>query len=161
MPRLYWWDSKRQIIIITSACKNFVDDSWSVAAPQKLARYPNHRIETVMCYLGLHDATKKRRSNYKKPGEWTGSITLDLENVGLYVAISEKKWGRAKETICNLLEKFNDDDHSTENDLKDMEWKTGFLVHLAMAYQLVMPCMRDLYLTMNSFWHKRDRESWK
>ena len=35
MPRLCWWDSKRQVI--TAACKTFVDDLRSVAATQNLS----------------------------------------------------------------------------------------------------------------------------
>ena len=42
-----------------------------------------------------------------------------------------------------------------------MEWKMGFWVHLAMAYPLIVPFLRGLYLTMNSWRTKRDRDGWK
>ena len=77
------------------------------------------------------------------------------------VTVYEKKWGRAKEIICDLLEKFNDADHFPEIHLKDIEQKTGVLVRLAMAYPFIMPFMRGLYLTMNSWRTSRDREGWK
>ena len=60
-----------------------------------------------------------------------------------------------------MLEKFNDSDRYPEMDLKDMEQKTGFLLYLDMAYPLIMPFTRGLYLTMNSWRPKRDRDSWK
>ena len=109
MPRLYRWDSKCQVI--TAACKTFVDDLRSVVATQKLSRDATRRIETVMGYLGLQDATRKRHPKSQTPGEWTGSITLLPENAGLCVTLSERKWGRAKEIICDLLEQFNHADH--------------------------------------------------
>ena len=112
MPRLYRWDSKLQVI--TSACKTFSDDSQSVASTQKLSRDATHHIGTVMGYLGLQDATRKRRPNSQTTREWTGSITLSLENVGLCVTVSEKKWGRAKEIIGNMLAKFNHSDYLLE-----------------------------------------------
>ena len=40
--------------------------------------------------------------------------------------------------------------------LKDMEQKTGFLVHLAMDYPLIMTFLRGIYLTMNLWIPGRD-----
>ena len=79
-----------------------------------------------MGYLGLQDATRNQHPNYQIPGEWTGSITLSLENVGLFVTVSVRKWGRSKEIICDLLSNFNDSNNFPEMVLKDMENKTGF-----------------------------------
>ena len=42
-----------------------------------------------------------------------------------------------------------------------MEQKTGFLVHLAMAYRLIMPFLRGIYLEMSSWRPVRDQDSWK
>ena len=36
-----------------------------------------------------------------------------------------------------------------------------FLVHLAMAYPLMLPFLRGLYLTMNSWQSSRDANGWK
>ena len=82
IPRLYLWDSKHQFI--TTVCKTFVDDLWSVAATQKLSRYDTHRIDIVMDY----QTTRNRRPNSQTPGEWTGSMKVLLENTGLCVNVS-------------------------------------------------------------------------
>ena len=42
-----------------------------------------------------------------------------------------------------------------------MARKTGFLLHLDMEHPLIIPFMRGIYLTMNSWWPKRDRDDWK
>ena len=42
-----------------------------------------------------------------------------------------------------------------------MERKTGFLVHLTMAYPLIMPFLRGIYLTMKYWRPKRDRGGYK
>ena len=97
--------------MITAVCKNFVDDSRSVTATQNLVRDDTHRVETVLGYLGLQGATRKRIPNPQTPGKWKGFTTLALDNVGLFVTVSERKWDRAKEIIRNLLEKSNDPDH--------------------------------------------------
>ena len=72
-----------------------------------------------MGYLGLQNANRTRRPKSKTPGGWTGSITLLLQNVSLFLTVSERNWGRAEEIICDMLEKFNESDHFPEMDLKD------------------------------------------
>ena len=44
--------------------------------------------------------------------------------------------------------------------INEMERKTGFLVHLSMAYPLIIPFLRGIHLTMNYWRPKRDREGW-
>ena len=101
-----------------------------------------------MGYLGLQDATRKRRPNSQTPWERTGSITLLLENVGLCGTVSEKKWLRAKEITCNMLEEFNYADHYLEMNLKDMEHKTVFLLQLDTAYPLLLSHFTEYDLSM-------------
>ena len=76
-----------------------------------------------MVNLGLQDTTRKQRPNYQTPGEWTGSMKVLLENTGLCVNLSEKKWGRVTESICNMLAKFNHADNFPEMNLKNTEQK--------------------------------------
>ena len=60
-----------------------------------------------------------------------------------------------------MLENFNGHDHFPEMYLKEMDQKTGILMHLYMAYPLIMPFLRGLYLNMNYWRPKRDRDGWK
>ena len=92
MPRLYIRDSIQGVI--SAACKTYVDELISIAATQSLAKEATHQVETTMGYLDLQDDTRKRRPIYQTPGGWTGSITISLEGVGLFVTVSEKKWNK-------------------------------------------------------------------
>ena len=42
-----------------------------------------------------------------------------------------------------------------------MEQKTGFLVHFAMAYPLIIPILRGVYLMMNLWRPGQDWYGWK
>ena len=68
-------------------------------------------------------------STPKFRGGGTGSITLLLENNGLFLTVSEKKWVITSKIIRDMLAKFNDSDQFTEADLKDTESKLGVLLH--------------------------------
>ena len=91
---LFIRDSVKEVI--SSACNTDVDDLQSIAATQSLAKEATHQVETNMEFLGLQDDTRNWSSISQTSGECTGSITLSLECVGLFVTVSEKKWNKAK-----------------------------------------------------------------
>lgn len=80
----------------------------------------------------------------------TGSKSVTIPELCLFVTVSQKKWGRAKGIFGSLLEAFESEDDLPELSLKELEQKVGFLVHLAMAYPLMLPFLRGFHLTMNS-----------
>jgi hypothetical protein len=150
MPRFYKWSDSMNAI----ACdfKTFVDDSRRTIGPtQQLAHAATHRIEYYMMgYLGLQDATRKRRPTSQRSGEWTGSMSIAIEGVGLFATVSQAKWDKAKGYVNELLEVFADAEDLPDFDLKDLERKACFLVHLSMTYPLLSPFMRGFYLTVNT-----------
>ena len=59
-----------------------------------------------MAYLGLQDATRKRRPISRSPGEWTSSISVAIPDVGLFVTVSQKKWDKVKGILEDLAAQF-------------------------------------------------------
>ena len=159
MPRVYKWNDV--LGCIAADCVTFVDDLRTIGFTRALVQRATHRVETIMGYLGLQDATRKRRPNSRNPGEWTGSKSVSIPGTGLFVTVSQKKWDKARQIIAELLEHFSDSDSLPKLELKDLERKVGFLVHLAMAYPLMLPFLRGFYLTMNSWRVGRDAAGWK
>ena len=159
MPRVYKWNDI--LGCIAADCVTFVDDLRTIGFTRSLVQRATHRVETIMGYLGLQDATRKRRPNSRNPGEWTGSKSVSIPGTGLFVTVSQKKWDKARGIIAELLEHFSDSKSLPKLDLKDLERKVGFLVHLAMAYPLMLPFLRGFYLTMNSWRVGRDAVGWK
>ena len=160
LPRVFKWNDKLKVI--AGDCKTFVDDLRSIGATKELCHAVTHQVETMMGYLGLQDATRKRRPDSQAPGEWTGTITRAIENVGLFVMVSQLKWDKARKILSDIYNQFDQDSGAMpELDLKDLEKKVGFLVHLAMAYPLMFPFLKGFYLTMNSWRPMRDENGWK
>ena len=134
---------------MNTACKTYFDNLQSIVATQSLAKEATHQVYTPMVYLGLQDATSKRRPISQTTGEWTGYITLSLEAVGLFIMVSEKKWNKAKEMIAKILSHFDSYTDRNYFFLKETEQKTGFMVHLAIAYSLSISFLIGLYIAMN------------
>jgi hypothetical protein len=118
-----------------------------------------HRLESRMSYLGIQDATRKRRRITQRPGEWNGSIIIAVEGVGLFVTVSEKKW--LKTILEKLDQSWSNDKTSTRVKYKQLERDIGCLVHLSMSYPEMTPYLRGFYLTMNSWRKGRDKDGWK
>ena len=148
MPRVYKFNPLTASIACD--CKTFVDDSRTIGPSRQLLRDATHRIETMMAYLGLQDATRKRRPELQRPGEWTGSITIAMPNVGLFVTVSQKKWDKVKRHISWLLSHFSSASDLPSIPLGEIETRVGFLCHLAMAYPCIFLFLKGLYMTMNS-----------
>ena len=89
MPRVYKWNEATGAI--ASDVKFFVDDFRPCGPTEELTLTATHKVETTMSYLGVQDATRKRRPCTQTPGEWTGAISLAIEGVGLFVTVSQKK----------------------------------------------------------------------
>ena len=84
--------------------KTFVDDSRRTIGPtQQLAHAATHRIEYYMMgYLGLQDATRKRRPTSQRPGKWTSSMSIAIEGVGLFATVSQAKWDMPRDTSMSF-----------------------------------------------------------
>ena len=48
---------------------------------ESLAKQATHKLEITMSFLGIQDATRKRRKVTQRPGEWTGSIILTVKDL--------------------------------------------------------------------------------
>ena len=148
LPRVYKWNELSESI--ACECKFFCDDFRIVGPNESLTKAATHRLETTMSYLGIQDATRKRRRVTQTPGEWTASIVSSVEDVGVFATVSRKKWDRAN-TIINKW--FYALSQLPMLDYKELERDIGFLINLSVSY--------PFYITLNSWREGRDKEGWK
>jgi hypothetical protein len=159
LPRVYKWSDV--YMAIAGDAKTFVDDLRSIGISESHCRAITHRVETMMGYLGLQDATRKRRPVSQSPGEWTGSIVRAIPGEGLFVTVSTKKWIKIKNILQDIRLSFASATDRPRIELKLLEQRVGFLVHVAMAYPMMFPFLKGFYLTMNSWREGRDEDDWK
>ena len=160
MPRVYKWDENTNSL--ACECKFFCDDFRIIGPNAKATRAATHRLETTMAYLGIQDATRKRRKITQTPGEWTGSIFfLSVEEVGVFVTVSKRKWDRAQTIINKWSELLSATAVLPLLEYKALESDIEFLIHLSMSYPIIKPFLRGFYLTLNSWREGRDKAGWK
>ena len=159
LPRVTKWNERANAIACD--CKFFCDDFRVIGLTKELTKAATHRLETTMSYLGIQDATRKRRAITQTPGEWTGSIVLSVKDVGVFVTVSKKKWNRARTIIDKWAALLNKSEELPMLTHSELESDVGFLIHLSMSYPMIKPFLRGFYLTLNSWREGRDRDGWK
>ena len=84
-----------------------------------------------------------------------------MEELGVFVTVSRKKWERAKTIINRWFDALSMSDELPMLDNKEIVSDIGFLIHLSMSYPNIKPFLRGFYITLNSWREGRDKEGWK
>ena len=144
---------------IAGDVESFVDDLRMSGHSVENIWQVSRQIAARVQYLGIQDAPRKRRPPSQRPGAWAGAmISSSLESNSK--SASEAKWAKGKRILKDLLFKL-EENPSAELDFKFLESKTGFLGHLSMTFEFMVPFLKGFYLTLNSWRLGRDKDGWK
>jgi hypothetical protein len=124
MPRVYKWNELLKAIAADLYC--FMDDFRLAGPTEEQTKRCTHRLESRMSYLGIQDATRKRRPITQRPGEWNRSIIIAVEEVGLFVTVTEKKWLKTKNILGKLDQNWAEGKATTRINYKQLERDVGF-----------------------------------
>lgn len=162
-PRVMKIDSR--FLRIAADLVTYIDDLRGIAATCELAWMLSRRIAAVLQYLGIQDASRKRRPPTRTPGAWAGAV-IRTSSDNISVTVTEEKWQKARGLINNLIEQLHSDlqDPVSIFDVlsyKELEITRGFLVHLSMTYEVLVHHIKGFHLTLASYLPQRDSEGWK
>lgn len=146
--------------LVRIACNfaTFVDDIRAAGYSLEAAWKAMRRVASMLNYLGIQDAPRKRRSPLKtEAGAWIGALQRVYDQA-IVVLTSQQKWDKAKRIIKELLEQVQS---GKCLNLKTLLKQRGFLVHLSMTYPLLVPYLKGLHLTADSWRDGRDPEGWR
>ena len=157
----------------------YVDDVRIIAPTEELAWLCSSRMAKGLCWLGLQDAARKRRSPSKDPGAWAGA-TVSTEGGVVTKGVTQARWDKVKErvrwvakqigledkyspvTYGTLAERMSKDGETPPGHIhfKTTESCVGFLVYVSMTYSSMVPYLKGIYLTLNAWRPDRDKEGW-
>ena len=133
----------------------YVDDGkvtgWCKAACWEAAS----RFSKVMSRLGIQDAARKRTEPSTTPGPWAGSVVHTQEGVTLL--ISDKKWDKTQKLVVELRDMLAE----PILDRKNLERIRGFLIYVSRTYRWMVPYLKGLHLTIDSWREDRDEEGYR
>ena len=168
---------------LASGLTQFIDDLRIWAASSESAWAASSRIAKTLAFLGLQDAARKQRDISQKPGAWAGAIISSQGTVTK--SVMEERWCKTQHLIRNigftmgLQDQYTKDTEEDplytklgtykgpqeENEFylhfKALESMVGFLIYVPLTYISMVPYLKGLHLSMNSWRPNRDEDGWK
>jgi hypothetical protein len=128
----------------------FVDDLRAAGYDRENGWQVARQIAARLQFLGIQDAARKRRPSTQDGGAWAGTIFLILVDA-IYKTVSQEKWDKGRGIVLELAKLCLDRDQPPDLCHKDLERKRGFLIHLAMTFTNIIPFLKGLHLTIDSW----------
>ena len=135
----------------------YVDDLRETAPTQEEAWLAASAMAKGSSYFGLQDAARKRRPPSRSPGAWAGAV-VETTDDAIYKTVSQERWDKTRKHISTLREWAKSE---KEIDRKELERIRGFLVYVSLTYQSLVPYLKGVHLTLESWRPDRDEDGWK
>jgi hypothetical protein len=119
------------------------------------------KIGSSNTFLGIQDASRKRREPSQTPGAWAGSvIRTDAGVVG--VMVGQDKWEKGQRLSQELWEMSEGyQREGTLMDRKRLESIRGFLLYLTRTYPNMTPHLKGMHLTIDGWRPDRNGDGWR
>jgi hypothetical protein len=158
-PRVFKWDSINKRM--AGEIATFVDDlrltGQTVEHTWRITRVVSSRLQR----RGLQDAYRKRRPPTQDPGAGAGAV-FKTTATSVTKTVTKEKWLKGRVMVLELWDILEGPDWaSQELDYKTLERVWGFLGHLSMTYEILVPYLKGFHLTLASFLPQRDQDGWK
>lgn len=161
--------------LLASLLEAYVDDIRALGASEARCQRASSRIAQITQYLGQQDAPRKCRPPHQIPGPWCGAFMASKDDC-VWVYVSQEKWNKAK-TFVNELHDIlglSGDSHDSwkfDPELSPVEAVTidysflekgrGFLVYFSRTYPSLVPYLKGIHLTLDSWRLGRTADGWK
>jgi hypothetical protein len=131
---------------IAAAYFTFVDNLQPTGSSKEHGWQAGCWAASVLGYLGIHDASRKRRDSSHTPGAWAGTVVRTRAE-GVYVLASEEKWLKAKVLLKEVLDLLETD--ALRLPRKRLEQIWFFLMYVTFRYVGMAPYMIGFHMTID------------
>jgi hypothetical protein len=165
-PRIMKWDSRNGWIACDLVV--FVDDLRASGPTAELTWSLSRTVSSRLQYLGMQEASRKRRPPSRTPGAWAGGV-FKTSATDVSASVSQDKWNKAKlliNTLWKVIEEAGvacegDDFTGVYLDYKQLEVTRGYLVHMSMTYEMLSHHLKGFHLALAAHLPGRALDRWK
>ena len=178
-PDLPWIMLLRKDGALASSVCQYIDDLRTCAKDETTAWEASSRIAKTLGWLGLQDAARKRRAPSQSPGAWSGATVITKED-NVFQSVTPERWLKtqthirwlascigktdgvsAKVLSAEELEAAASRTERSPIDHKRLESCRGFLVYVSNTYRAMIPYLKGIHLTVDSWRPDRDDDGWR
>ena len=153
-----WVCKVRMDGILASDINIYVDDIRTTASSEAECWKASQRVSSVLGYLGLQDAARKRRRPGQGGAAWAGSVVHTVYGQ-VTRTVSQEKWDKTRKIVAWMKEVI--ESGADEIDYKTLESYRGFLVYVARTYPGMKPFLKGIHATLDSWRGGRDEDGWR
>jgi hypothetical protein len=157
-PSIPWVLKVREDRQIASDLFTFVDDLRPTGPGRVACWKAARRAASVLNWLGIQDAPRKRRDSSQSPGAWSGSV-IRVTPEGVCVLASEDKWIKAKGMLTEIRKMI--DENPVALPRLRLEQIRGFLIYVTRTYPCMVPYLIGLHMTIDSWRPNRKEDGWR
>lgn len=158
LPHLPWVSLVREDGSLACDIVTYVDDSRTCGNSKSEARLVSRAVASRMNWLGIQEAARKRRDPCQDPGPWAGSLVRVWENGAVTATVTQERWNKTREIIQWIKRSMEEGD---EMDFKTLEKFRGFLVYVSRTYPSMVPYLKGIHLSLDSWRPWRKADGWK
>ena len=156
-PSLPWVMKVRRDGHLACEVYIYVDDGrftgWSKLECWRAVR----KFSSVLSWLGIQDAYRKRTEPLTTPGPWAGTVTSTKGEV--VATVSGQKWAKTRDVIREMATMMEEDAEAMPR--KRLEQIRGFLIYVGRTYRWMNPYLKGLHLTIDSWRKDRDEHGYR
>jgi hypothetical protein len=141
-PEAPWILKLRRDKIMAADIHSYDGDSCETAPTAEMAWLASSRVAKTCSWLGLQDAARKRRPPAMETGAWAGSVVHASKT-------ESRSWDKTRRWIrwMSAYAQVSGDDIPH----KELESCRGFLVHVAWTYGAMVPYLKGVHHTLDSW----------
>ncbi len=156
-PTLPWVMKVRQDGHLACEVYIYVDDGRFTGWCKMECWKAVQKFSSVLTFLGIQDAYRKRTEPLTEPGPWAGTVTTT--SGGVFATVTAKKWRKTSEVVLEMVEMMRKASGAMPR--KRLEQIRGFLIYVGRTYRWMNPYLKGLHLTIDSWREDRDEDGYR
>jgi len=136
----------------------YVDDTRTCGNSWSEARQASRVVASKLNWLGIQDAARKRRDPCQDPGPWAGSVVQVSPEGAVTVSATQERWEKTRNIVEWIAGAIADSDTI---EFKTLEKHRGFLVYVGRTYPVLVPYLKGIHLSLDSWRPWRKEDGWK
>jgi hypothetical protein len=136
----------------------YVEDTRTCGGSLQDAWWASRVVASRLNWLGIEDAARKRRDPSQDPGPWAGSVVHISTNGAISLTVTQERWEKTKRIILWIEEEMKGSDTI---EFKTLERHRGFLIYVGRTYPVVIPYLKSIHLSLDSWRPWRKDDGWK
>jgi hypothetical protein len=160
------WISKRRADgSIAVDVHSYVDDERVTGPTSELTWAGSSKLAKLRAHLGLQDAARKRREPSREPGPWAGVVAHSKAGEPVYKLVTQVRWDKTKRVLASITDLFAHGSQAGRAGIwlprAPLESARGFLIYVSRTYTSMIPYLKGLHLTIDSWRSNRDEDGWR